>query len=59
MIPPAVDSANGLAPRPSNGLTFSREPREDSFAVWSFVARGSAAATFCSAAFEARLFSHE
>jgi hypothetical protein len=42
-----------------NGLTFSRELREDSFEFWTFVARGSPAATFCSAAFEARLFSPE
>jgi len=27
-----------------NGLTFSREPRVDSFGTWIYVARGSAAA---------------
>lgn len=33
---------------PSNGLTFSREPREDSFRTWIYHARGSTAATWCS-----------
>ena len=33
--------------RPPNGSTFSREPREDSFGVWIYVVRGSAAATWC------------
>ena len=36
-----------LIPKASNGLTFRREPRVDSFGTWIYVARGSAAATFC------------
>ena len=31
----------------SNGSTFSREPREDSFSTWTYFRRGSAAATLC------------
>ena len=32
---------------PSNGYMYSREPREDFFAIWIYVVRGSAAATWC------------
>jgi len=40
-----TDPGAGALPYLANGLTFSREPREDFSEAWIYVARGSAAAT--------------